>query len=226
MRRALICAAAMTVAAALLFTPTASAVDQVDTSKLRKGLTTGGILDHMRAFQRLANANGGTRAASHAGLSGFARLCRAASEARRLQAQARSRSISRAGSRTVPPCFSARAALRTPRGPARGGDYMVAQFAGSGNVTAPIVTTGTAELPPSEGAGSAPTAARSQTGRRDADRQDRADPARHLPVRRQDRPGEVARRGRGADLQRRRRRPRGAVPDRRDRRSSASPWRW
>ena len=34
-----------------------------------------------------------------------------------------------------------------------GGDYIVAQFAGSGNVTAPIVTTGTAELPPSGGAG-------------------------------------------------------------------------
>jgi Zn-dependent M28 family amino/carboxypeptidase len=36
---------------------------------------------------------------------------------------------------------------------AEGTDYVIAQFSGSGNVTAPIVTTGTAELPPSEGPG-------------------------------------------------------------------------
>jgi hypothetical protein len=65
-RRALTVAVAA-LAAALLLAPTAGAVDDVNTNKLRKSLTTGGILDHMRSFQRIANANDGNRAAAFPG---------------------------------------------------------------------------------------------------------------------------------------------------------------
>jgi Zn-dependent M28 family amino/carboxypeptidase len=148
-RRALICAAAMTVAAALLFTPTASAVDRVDTSKLRKGVTTGGILDHMRALQRRANANGGTRAAATPGYEASLDYVQ--------------RRLERAGYEVTRDPFPF--ASWEQNGPAllqregqppytEGTDYVIAQFSGSGNLSAPIVTTGTAELPPSGGPGS------------------------------------------------------------------------
>jgi hypothetical protein len=55
-------------AAVLLVAPTASAIDDVNTKKLCKGVTAGGVLDHMRALQRIANANDGTRAATTPGL--------------------------------------------------------------------------------------------------------------------------------------------------------------
>ena len=45
----------------------ASAVDDVDTSKLRKAVTVGGILAHERVFQRIANQNGGTRSSGTPG---------------------------------------------------------------------------------------------------------------------------------------------------------------
>ena len=55
-------------AAALLLAPVASAIDKVDTSELREGVTVGGILEHERAFQNIANANDGNRAADTPGL--------------------------------------------------------------------------------------------------------------------------------------------------------------
>ena len=45
----------------------ASAVDDIDTSKLRKAVTVGGILAHERVFQRIANQNDGTRASGTPG---------------------------------------------------------------------------------------------------------------------------------------------------------------
>jgi Zn-dependent M28 family amino/carboxypeptidase len=148
-RRALICAAAMTVAAALLFTPTASAVDKVDTSKLRKGVTTSGILQHMRALQRRANANGGTRAATTPGYEASLDYVE--------------RRMKRAGFKVRRDPFPFASweqngpALLQREGQApyvEGTDYVIAQFSGSGTVTAPIVTTGTAQLPPPGGPGS------------------------------------------------------------------------
>ena len=47
----------------------AFAIDDVNTSKLRKAVTVSGILQHERALQRIANQNDGTRAS---GTPGFA----------------------------------------------------------------------------------------------------------------------------------------------------------
>jgi hypothetical protein len=45
-------------AASLLLAPAGSAIDRVDTKKLRKGVTLDGILEHQRVFQNIATANG------------------------------------------------------------------------------------------------------------------------------------------------------------------------
>ena len=45
----------------------ASAVDDIDSSKLREAVTVGGILAHERVFQRIANQNDGTRASGTPG---------------------------------------------------------------------------------------------------------------------------------------------------------------
>ena len=63
MKQALLIVAA-SLAATLLFAPSAGAIDDIGTNNLRKGVTSAGILDHMQAFQRRANANGGNRAAA------------------------------------------------------------------------------------------------------------------------------------------------------------------
>ena len=54
--------------ASLTFASTASAqLDEVNTKKLRNNVTVNGILQHERAFQTIANLNGGTRASGTPG---------------------------------------------------------------------------------------------------------------------------------------------------------------
>ena len=64
-RRALVLSA---LAASLCLPSTAFAdLDEVNSKKLRDGVTVNGILQHERAFQAIANANGGTRASGTPG---------------------------------------------------------------------------------------------------------------------------------------------------------------
>ena len=49
-------------AASVAVSQPASALDSVNTKKLRDAVTTSGMLGHERVFQRIANQNGGTRA--------------------------------------------------------------------------------------------------------------------------------------------------------------------
>ena len=56
------------VATSLVAAPSASAqLEPVDTARLRAGVTVNGVLQHERAMQRIAAANGGNRAAGTAG---------------------------------------------------------------------------------------------------------------------------------------------------------------
>jgi hypothetical protein len=66
-RKLLIAGVSIALAAALL-APAALAVDDVNTERLRNGVTADGILQHMRALQRRANANEGHSSGGHAGL--------------------------------------------------------------------------------------------------------------------------------------------------------------
>ena len=55
-------------AASLVFTSSAAAaLDEVNSKKLRDGVTVNGILQHERAFQQIANLNGGTRSSGTPG---------------------------------------------------------------------------------------------------------------------------------------------------------------
>jgi Zn-dependent M28 family amino/carboxypeptidase len=146
--------AAATMAAVLLPAPAAGAVDDVNTNRLRNGLTTGGILDHMRSFQRIANANDGNRAAAFPGYDASLAYVE--------------RRLDRAGYRTRRHAFPF--ARWVQNGPAtlqregfppfvegndeNPGDYLVAQFSGSGNVTAALITPSDTQIPPPGGAGS------------------------------------------------------------------------
>ncbi len=73
MRKALIAAAAIPVVLSLLVPPSASAVDYVNTKKIRNAVTVNGILEHERVLQRIANQNGGTRASGTPGYDASAK---------------------------------------------------------------------------------------------------------------------------------------------------------
>ena len=67
MHKALWGVAAIPLTLGLLVPTPASAIDHVNTKKLRNAVTVNGILQHERAFQRIANKNGGTRASGTPG---------------------------------------------------------------------------------------------------------------------------------------------------------------
>ena len=73
MRKALIGAVAIPLTLGLLVPTSASAIDDVNTKKLRTAVTVNGILQHERAFQRIANENGGTRASGTPGYDASAK---------------------------------------------------------------------------------------------------------------------------------------------------------
>ena len=72
-RKALIGAVAIPLTLGLLVPPSASAVDYVNTKKIRKAVTVNGILEHERVLQRIANENGGTRASGTPGYDASAK---------------------------------------------------------------------------------------------------------------------------------------------------------
>jgi Zn-dependent M28 family amino/carboxypeptidase len=138
------------VAASLLLAPAASAIDRVDTRQLREGVTLDGILEHARAFQSIAIANDDNRAATTPGYDASVTYV-----TNRLRA---------AGYRVTHDEFdfpmwtqNAPATLAevspTPRTFQEGTDYIVAQFGGSGNVTANIVPTNDIQIPDPAGPG-------------------------------------------------------------------------
>lgn len=90
MRRLLIGGLALAVTAGLTGPVSASAVDEVNTNKLRRAVTVNGILQHERQFQVIANRNDGTRASGTPGYDAsaqyVARKLRAAGYSVRLQA--------------------------------------------------------------------------------------------------------------------------------------------
>jgi hypothetical protein len=62
------CLAAGAVLSLLVAAPPASAqLAEVNTQRLRTAVTVNGIMQHERAFQTIANLNGGTRASGTAG---------------------------------------------------------------------------------------------------------------------------------------------------------------
>ena len=142
MKRAVFAAVAG-LAAALVVVPSAAAIDDVNTQRLRNGVTSAGILEHMRGFQRAANANSGNRAATTPGYEASLAYVE--------------RRLARAGYETERHEFPF--AAWEQNGPAviqREGetaytettDFVVSEFSGSGTVTAPLLASNDIRIPP------------------------------------------------------------------------------
>ena len=149
MKRALVAVTAA-LAAALVMAPVASAIDEINTERLRRAVTLDGILEHERALQRIALANDGNRAATTRGYDDSV-----AYVSRRLRAAGYDVSLDPFDF----PLFTLNSATLAEVSPtartfAPDTDYIVAQFAASGNVTANIVPTNDIQIPPPGGAGS------------------------------------------------------------------------
>ena len=149
MRRALTTIVACT-AASLLLAPAASAIDRVDTKKLRKGVTLDGILEHQRAFQNIAIAHDDNRAATTSGYDASVEYV-----SNRLRAAGYRVTLDEFDFpmwRQNGPAMLSETAP-TPRPFTEGTDFIVAQFSSSGNVTANVVPTTDAQFPAPGGPG-------------------------------------------------------------------------
>jgi Zn-dependent M28 family amino/carboxypeptidase len=131
-------------AAALVLAPVASAIDRVNTRDLRRGVTLDGILEHERAFQDIAIANDGNRAATFPGYDASVEYV-----ANRLR---------RAGYSVTLDAFDF--AQWEKNGPstlerispdphvwAEDTDYIVSQFSGGGNPTGEVFVAGHTVVP-------------------------------------------------------------------------------
>jgi Zn-dependent M28 family amino/carboxypeptidase len=147
--RALI-AAASAVAVSLALAPAATAIDRVNTQKLRQGVTVDGILEHERALQRIAIAHDGTRAATTPGYDASVDYV-----VNRLRNAGYNVSLDEFdfpewtlnGPSTLAE-VSPNARTFTEET-----DYIVSQFSGAGDLTARVVPTNDIVIPPPGGPG-------------------------------------------------------------------------
>ena len=144
-------AATLTLAATLLLAPTASAIDKVNTEKLRKGVTLDGILEHERALQRIAIAHDGNRAATTDGYDASVDYV-----VNRLRNAGYDVSLDEFDfpEWTLNGPSTLAEVSPTARTFAEDTDYIVSQFSGAGDLTADVVPTNDIEIPPPGGAGS------------------------------------------------------------------------
>jgi Zn-dependent M28 family amino/carboxypeptidase len=119
----------------------ASAVDDVNTRKLREAVTVNGILQHERAFQRIANENGGTRASGTPGYDASARYV--ARTLRRAGYKVTFQEFTFAFYRELAPGVVAQVSPNAV-------DYETTtlEYSGNGDVTGQIVPTNDIVIPP------------------------------------------------------------------------------
>ena len=119
----------------------ASAVDDIDSSRLRKAVTVGGIMAHERVFQRIANQNGGTRASGTPGYDASAAYVE--------------ETLTEAGYEVTEQTFTfpffrelAPAELAQVSPTATTYETGTFDFSGSGDVTGPLIPTNDIVIPP------------------------------------------------------------------------------
>jgi Zn-dependent M28 family amino/carboxypeptidase len=150
MRRVLI-VAALTVAAALAVAPAASAIDQINTKNLRKGVTVDGMIDHERALQQIALANEGNRAATTPGYDASVQYV--VSRLSQAGFRVRLNEFDFPAWEQNGPATLAEVSP-TARTFTEETDYLVSHFSGAGDVTANVVPTSDIQIPPAGGPGS------------------------------------------------------------------------
>ena len=142
MRKAVLGGVAITVTTVLLSPVQASAIDPVSSAKLREAVTVNGILQHERALQKIATANGGTRTS---GTPGFL------ASAKYVKKKLREAGYKPKVQTFVFPFFKELApATLTDLGPATPRDIETATFdySGTGDVTGLLVPTKDVVIPP------------------------------------------------------------------------------
>jgi Zn-dependent M28 family amino/carboxypeptidase len=120
----------------------ALAVDEINTKRIRDAVTVGGILAHERAFQRIANENGGTRASGTPGYAASAEYVKGVLT--RAGYQVSEQEFTFPFFRDVAPPELTQVAP-TPT------TYTTAtfQYSGSGDVTGTVVPAANTQVPPS-----------------------------------------------------------------------------
>ena len=141
--------AAVAALSSLALAPTADAVDKVNTNELRQGVTTAGIMEHANAFQAIANANGGTRAAATSGYDASVEYVK-----NRLEAAGYRVTLSPFDFPAWKENQPSQLQQLTPTDAtyANGTDFRTANFSGSGDLSAQIVPTNDVVVPPSASA--------------------------------------------------------------------------
>lgn len=149
MRRSLVALAAASVTFGL-FAAGATAIDEVDSKKLRKGVTLEGLLEHERALQKIAITNGGNRAATTPGYRGSVDYV-----ASRLRAAGYEVTLDGFDfpiwTKNAPSTIAE--VTPTAKTFVEDTDYIVSQFSGGGDVTAKLVPTNDIQVPPAGGPG-------------------------------------------------------------------------
>jgi len=142
--------ATLAVVASLVVAPAASAIDEVNTERLRDRVTVDGILEHERALQRIAIAHDGNRAATTAGYDASVDYV-----VTRLRNAGYRVSLDEFDfpSWTLNSPSTLAQVTPTARTWVEGTDYIVSQFSGAGDVTADIVPTNDIVIPPAGGPG-------------------------------------------------------------------------
>ncbi len=192
-RRALVLGAL--VASLCLPSTALGALDEVNSKKLRDGVTVNGILQHERALQAVANANGGTRASGTPGYEASLQYVKQ----RLVKAgyKVSEQEFTFPFFRELAPALVSQV-TPTPK------DYETETFeySGSGDVTAKLQSVRGNTVPPTAPPGDDARGLHRRRLRRLHTRQHRADPARHMQLRRQGREREGGRRHCGDHLQR------------------------
>jgi Zn-dependent M28 family amino/carboxypeptidase len=135
-----------------LLSPTqAFAIDDVNTSKLRKAVTVSGILQHERALQSIANKNDGTRASGTPGFDASADYV--VKKLRKAGYKVKKQSF------TFPFFRDLEDPVLSEISP-KAQDFETAtfQYSGSGDITGPLIPTNDIQIPPG------PTASSSNSG--------------------------------------------------------------
>lgn len=141
---------AFVVAASLVLVPAASAIDKVNTQKLRKGVTVAGIIEHARAFQRIANENGGNRAATTPGYDASVAYVQQRLEAAGYDVQLDEFNFAQ-WTKNGPSTLER--VSPDPTTWVEDTDYVVSQFSAGDDVTADVFVAGNTVIPPPDGAG-------------------------------------------------------------------------
>jgi Zn-dependent M28 family amino/carboxypeptidase len=132
-------------AAVLLLAPASFAIDRVNSSELRKGVTVEGMKEHMRALQDIAIANDDNRAATTPGYDASVEYV--ANRLRRAGYRVSLDSFDFADWEQLGPSTLERTAPE-PTVWVEDTDYIVAEFSAAGDVTGEVFVAGNTTIPP------------------------------------------------------------------------------